>query len=59
MNLPQKADTQSRRGSQGGVRWWIVWTLFLSTVINYISRQTFSVLGRVIKLVICVGLFAK
>jgi ACS family hexuronate transporter-like MFS transporter len=30
------------------VRWWIVWTLFLSTVINYISRQTFSVLAPVI-----------
>jgi ACS family hexuronate transporter-like MFS transporter len=26
-------------------RWWIVWTLFLSTVTNYISRQTFSVLA--------------
>ncbi|AXC09787.1 Hexuronate transporter [Acidisarcina polymorpha] len=26
-------------------RWWIVWTLFLSTTINYISRQTFSVLA--------------
>ena len=30
------------------VRWWIVWTLFLSTTINYISRQTFSVLSPVI-----------
>jgi ACS family hexuronate transporter-like MFS transporter len=48
MNLPQKVDTQSRRGSQGRVRWWIVWTLFLSTVINYISRQTFSVLAPLI-----------
>ncbi len=26
-------------------RWWIVWTLFFSTVTNYISRQTFSVLA--------------
>src|SRR5271163_4407577 len=26
-------------------RWWIVWTLFFSTAINYISRQTFSVLA--------------
>jgi MFS transporter, ACS family, hexuronate transporter len=26
-------------------RWWIVWTLFFSTTINYISRQTFSVLA--------------
>ena len=30
------------------LRWWIVWTLFFSTVINYISRQTFSVLAPVI-----------
>ena len=28
-----------------GTRWWIVWTLFFSTVTNYISRQTFSVLS--------------
>jgi ACS family hexuronate transporter-like MFS transporter len=30
------------------VRWWIVWTLFFSTVVNYISRQTFSVLAPMI-----------
>jgi ACS family hexuronate transporter-like MFS transporter len=30
------------------LRWWIVWTLFGSTVINYISRQTLSVLANVI-----------
>lgn len=35
-------DVGSRR------RWWIVWTLFCSTVINYINRQTLSVLGPVI-----------
>jgi ACS family hexuronate transporter-like MFS transporter len=35
------------RGS-GRLRWWIVWTVFCSTVINYISRQTFSVLSPVI-----------
>ena len=29
-------------------RWWIVWTLFLSTAINYINRQTISVLAPVI-----------
>jgi ACS family hexuronate transporter-like MFS transporter len=29
----------------GRVRWWIVWTLFFSTVTNYISRQTFAVLA--------------
>jgi ACS family hexuronate transporter-like MFS transporter len=32
----------------GRVRWWIVWTLFFSTAINYISRQTFSVLAPLI-----------
>ncbi|MBZ5671823.1 MAG: hypothetical protein LAO04_19110, partial [Acidobacteriia bacterium] len=30
------------------LRWWIVWTLFGSTVVNYISRQTFSVLAPII-----------
>jgi MFS transporter, ACS family, hexuronate transporter len=30
------------------IRWWIVWTLFWSTVVNYIDRQTFSVLAPVI-----------
>jgi len=30
------------------VRWWIVWTLFFSTVSNYISRQSFSVLSPMI-----------
>ena len=30
------------------LRWWIVWTLFGSTVINYIDRQTLSVLAPVI-----------
>jgi ACS family hexuronate transporter-like MFS transporter len=30
------------------VRWWIVWTLFLSTVTNYVSRQSFSVLSPMI-----------
>jgi ACS family hexuronate transporter-like MFS transporter len=32
----------------GRVQWWIVWTLFFSTVTNYISRQTFSVLSPMI-----------
>jgi ACS family hexuronate transporter-like MFS transporter len=34
--------------TSGRVRWWIVWTLFFSTVTNYISRQTFSVLAPLI-----------
>src|SRR5882762_7988636 len=29
-------------------RWWIVWALFGSTVLNYISRQTLSVLAPLI-----------
>jgi MFS transporter, ACS family, hexuronate transporter len=32
----------------GTTRWWIVWTLFFSTVTNYISRQSFSVLSPMI-----------
>ena len=32
----------------GRVRWWVAWTLFFSTVTNYISRQTFSVLSPMI-----------
>src|SRR3984885_14593835 len=42
MSLPTKARNSGR------VRWWIVWTLFFSTVTNYISRQTFSVLSPMI-----------
>jgi ACS family hexuronate transporter-like MFS transporter len=39
-------EMQRRRTLRvGRTRWWIVWTLFFSTVINYISRQTFSVLS--------------
>src|SRR5579859_1407733 len=34
--------------ASGHTRWWVVWTLFGSTVINYISRQTFSVLAPMI-----------
>jgi ACS family hexuronate transporter-like MFS transporter len=39
-----------KKRSAGRTRWWIVWTLFLSTVINYISRQTFSVVSPMISL---------
>ena len=51
---PDPLDAGARTGSLPGparnsrVRWWIVWTLFFSTVINYISRQTFSVLAPLI-----------
>lgn len=43
---PLNVTRQKRRTE--GVRWWIVWTLFFSTVTNYISRQTFSVLAPMI-----------
>lgn len=39
---PPSSGTTARR------RWWIVWTLFCSTAINYINRQTLSVLAPVI-----------
>jgi ACS family hexuronate transporter-like MFS transporter len=38
-------DPVARKVRTGRTRWWIVWTLFFSTVTNYISRQTFSVLA--------------
>jgi ACS family hexuronate transporter-like MFS transporter len=38
----------SQKMRAGRTRWWIVWTLFCSTAINYIRRQTFSVLSPVI-----------
>ena len=39
------ARNAGEQNKLGRTRWWIVWTLFFSTVINYISRQTFSVLS--------------
>ncbi|AEU35305.1 MFS transporter [Granulicella mallensis] len=44
IKLPESKKTRA----VGRTRWWIVWTLFFSTAINYISRQTFSVLSPVI-----------
>src|ERR1700734_1959219 len=38
----------SVKSTAGRGRGWIVWTLFFSTVTNYISRQTFSVLSPMI-----------
>jgi ACS family hexuronate transporter-like MFS transporter len=47
--VPQPDLTMIRKmRNSGRTRWWIVWTLFFSTVINYISRQTFSVLSPMI-----------
>jgi MFS transporter, ACS family, hexuronate transporter len=47
-NATQQAESSSKPRGIGRVRWWIVWTLFFSTVTNYISRQTFSVLAPLI-----------
>jgi ACS family hexuronate transporter-like MFS transporter len=48
LNAAQQPGASAKPDRPGRVRWWIVWTLFFSTVINYISRQTFSVLAPVI-----------
>jgi ACS family hexuronate transporter-like MFS transporter len=48
VNSVQEAGRPHKLRSPGRVRWWIVWTLFFSTVTNYISRQTFSVLAPMI-----------
>jgi ACS family hexuronate transporter-like MFS transporter len=48
LNVADEAGKTLKPRSPGRVRWWIVWTIFFSTVINYISRQTFSVLAPVI-----------
>lgn len=48
-NTPRSvAPVAQKMRSVGRTRWWIVWTLFFSTTINYISRQTFSVLSPMI-----------
>jgi ACS family hexuronate transporter-like MFS transporter len=47
-NVAVEVDASQKPRGKGSVRWWIVWTLFLSTVTNYISRQTFSVLAPLI-----------
>ena len=44
----QAEQAVKKAGRAGKTRWWIAWTLFFSTVINYISRQTFSVLSPMI-----------
>jgi MFS transporter, ACS family, hexuronate transporter len=44
----RQLENPPRPRRTGRVRWWIVWTLFFSTVTNYISRQTFSVLAPMI-----------
>jgi ACS family hexuronate transporter-like MFS transporter len=48
LNATQPSEPLPFVRGVGKVRWWIVWTLFFSTVTNYISRQTFSVLAPLI-----------
>jgi ACS family hexuronate transporter-like MFS transporter len=48
LSAMQQAESSTKPRGTGRVRWWIVWTLFFSTVTNYISRQTFSVLAPLI-----------
>jgi ACS family hexuronate transporter-like MFS transporter len=43
--MQRATDPAPRKVRASRTRWWIVWTLFFSTVTNYISRQTFSVLA--------------
>lgn len=49
---PQPSDTpfisSSGPSRPGRIRWWIAWTLFCSTAINYLSRQSFAVLSPMI-----------
>src|SRR4051812_9778134 len=40
----------SRRATRGRLRWWIAMLLFLSTVVNYIDRQTLNVLAPRLKI---------
>src|ERR1700679_2349271 len=47
-NVTKQTGTPVKPRALGRVRWWIVRSLFFSTVINYISRQTFSVLAPLI-----------
>jgi len=48
IHVTENTPRPSNSKKVGHVRWWIVWTLFFSTVTNYISRQTFSVLAPLI-----------
>ncbi|MDR3678217.1 MAG: MFS transporter [Acidobacteriota bacterium] len=45
---PPSFDAAPRRSPIRGLRWWIGGLLFVSTIINYIDRQTLSVLAPVL-----------
>ena len=44
----QRLDYGASAATRDRRRWWTAWTLFCSTIINYINRQTLSVLAPVI-----------
>lgn len=48
-SVQMRATTESKAGLIPHLRWWIIGLLFLSTVINYIDRQTLSILARTIQ----------
>jgi ACS family hexuronate transporter-like MFS transporter len=48
LKATQQTGLSQTHRSVGRVRWWTVWTLFFSTVTNYISRQTFSIVSPLI-----------
>jgi MFS transporter, ACS family, aldohexuronate transporter len=48
MTQPVPRPSEIGASGKNRRRWWIVWTLFGSTAINYINRQTLSVLAPVI-----------
>src|SRR5437588_3300105 len=43
------APSDSIRRTVAGLRWWIAAVLFASTVINYVDRQTLSLLAPYLK----------
>src|ERR1700732_1523767 len=44
----QSTTVTTKPRNSGRVRWWTVWTLFFSTIANYVSRQTFSIVSPLI-----------
>src|SRR5438477_12446144 len=49
MTVPVSSSTRPGRRTIANLRWWIGGLLFASTVINYIDRQTLSVLAPQLK----------
>src|SRR3954464_2375161 len=48
--LTSTQHSPGKTRSTGSLRWWIAGILFASTVINYVDRQTLSVLAPYLKL---------